>query len=103
MQNKDKFCFSFLGIPTFGEGGGGKPVGTKSQLWPKIFFWGSPNLEELTSETEYNQSVSSLKFSALLTLACSNLSSETQHIDGQWAYTSDKNLFQMIVVLTRFI
>ena len=31
-------------IPTFGEKGGVKPVGTKSQLKPKICFEGSPYL-----------------------------------------------------------
>ena len=39
MQNKHTF-FSFLGIPTFGEGG--DPVGTKSQLNPKFFSTDSP-------------------------------------------------------------
>ena len=43
MQNKHYFFFSFLGIPTFGEVGGVKPVGPKSQLLPKICFWGFPN------------------------------------------------------------
>ena len=38
MQNKHYFFFSFLGIPTFGEWGGVKPVGPKSQLLPKICF-----------------------------------------------------------------
>ena len=42
MQNKHYFFFSFLGIPTFGEGGGVKPVGPKSQLLPKICFGGFP-------------------------------------------------------------
>ena len=42
MQNKHYFFFSFLGIPTFGEGGGVKPVGSKSQLLPKICFGGFP-------------------------------------------------------------
>ena len=32
-------------IPTFGEKGGVKPVGTKSQLKPKISFEGSPKGE----------------------------------------------------------
>ena len=32
-------------IPTFGEGGGAKPVGPKSQLLPKICFACFPNLE----------------------------------------------------------
>ena len=41
MQNKH--LFSFLGIPTYGEGRGGvKPVEPNSQLLPKICFWGSP-------------------------------------------------------------
>ena len=42
MQNKHYFFFSFLGIPTFGEGGGVKPIGPKSQLLPKICFGGFP-------------------------------------------------------------
>ena len=40
MQNKHK-KFLVVGVPTFGEGGGVKPVGTKSQVWPK-FFWTAP-------------------------------------------------------------
>ena len=31
-----------LGVPTFGEGGGVDLVGTKSQIFPKIRFEGSP-------------------------------------------------------------
>ena len=43
MQNKHLF-FSFLGIPTYGEGGEGgvKPVGPNSQLLPKICFESFP-------------------------------------------------------------
>ena len=42
MQNKH--LFSFLGIPTYGEGGRGgvKPFGPNSQLLPKICFESSP-------------------------------------------------------------
>ena len=41
--------FFVVGVPTFGEGGGVKPVGTKSQVWPKILSDGSPY--SLTSGT----------------------------------------------------
>ena len=34
--------FLVVGVPTFGEGGGVKPVGTKSQVCPKKFLDGSP-------------------------------------------------------------
>ena len=46
MQNKHQF-FLVVGVPTFGEGGGGgvKPVGTKSQVYPKKSLDGSPNYE----------------------------------------------------------
>ena len=38
MQNKHQF-FLVVGVPTFGEGGGGvKPVGTKFQVLPKFFL-----------------------------------------------------------------
>ena len=41
MQNKHQFFFLVVGVPTFGDGRGVKPVGTKSQVWPK-FFWTAP-------------------------------------------------------------
>ena len=50
MQNKHslkcKINIIFFGVPTFGEGGGGgvKPVGTKSQVYPKKSLDGSPKL-----------------------------------------------------------
>ena len=43
MQKKHQFFFSF-GCPNFRGGGGGVDlVGTKSQIFPKISFEGSPN------------------------------------------------------------
>ena len=44
MQNE--IFFSFLGISTFGEGAGVKPVGTKSQLRPNFYSEGSPKEKE---------------------------------------------------------
>ena len=41
MQKKHLF-FLVLGVPTFGEGGGVDLVGTKSQVFPKSSFEGSP-------------------------------------------------------------
>ena len=41
MENKHYNIVSVFGVPTYREGGGGPPVGTKSQLW-LIFFEGSP-------------------------------------------------------------
>ena len=34
--------FFNVGVPTSGEGGGVKPVGTKSQVYPKKLLDGSP-------------------------------------------------------------
>ena len=42
MQKKHHF-FLVLGVPTYGEGGGGDLVGTKDQIFPMILFEGSPN------------------------------------------------------------
>ena len=44
MQNKHQKKILVVGVPTFGEGGGGgvKPVGTKSQVWRKNFSNGFP-------------------------------------------------------------
>ena len=43
MQNKHYFFFLFGNPNVPGGEGGVKPVGTKSQLWPKICFVGSPS------------------------------------------------------------
>ena len=42
--------FLVFGVPTFGEGGEVKPVGTKSQVSPKICFEGSPKLGSAHTE-----------------------------------------------------
>ena len=41
MKNKHQFFFLVFFVPTLGEGGGVKPVGTKSQRWPKK-IWTAP-------------------------------------------------------------
>ena len=41
MQKKTSIFFIVLGVPTFGEGGV-ELVGTKSQVFPKSSFEGSP-------------------------------------------------------------
>ena len=46
MQNKHQTFFSFFGGPTYGEGGGGPLVGPKAQVFPKIYFDGTPYLRE---------------------------------------------------------
>ena len=44
MQNKHYFFFSFLGIPTFGEGGGGQAGWAKIPTFTKKLFWRLPLL-----------------------------------------------------------
>ena len=42
MQNKHRKKFFCWGCPNL-QGGGDKPVGTKSQVCQRKYFWGSPN------------------------------------------------------------
>ena len=53
MQNKHYFFFSFLGIPTFGEGGGGQAGWAKIPTFTKNLFWRLPLGEGRNSESEY--------------------------------------------------
>ena len=75
MQNKHKTFFSFFGGPTYGDGGGGPPVGPNAQLFPKNHFDGPPYLADLsvtlqanianivnTSQQSQTQMISSLLF-----------------------------------------
>ena len=55
MQNKHQQFFLVVGVPTFGEGGGAKPVGTKSQVCPKKLLDGSPkNVGKNQSSNHFN-------------------------------------------------
>ena len=57
MQNKHQNFFLVVGVPTFGEGGGGASrVGKKPQVYPKKSLEGSPkcDLDVLRSEETYN-------------------------------------------------